>query len=200
MTNAEIVIAAATLLGPISAVQIQKWLETWRGVRERRLLVFKTLMATRVTNLSPEHVQALNSIPIEFYGKKKILDKWEEYYDHLGDKSIAPELWGTKRIELFVQLMGLISVSLGYKFNVSEVKKIYHPTGHANIENEQHEIREHVLRLLRGEQALNLAIKEFPVSEDAIRQQESVQQAVLNSYAPSGALKVEISSTGGEPR
>lgn len=194
MTNAEIVIAAATLLGPIAAVQIQKWLESWRGARERRLSVFRTLMATRATNLSPEHVQALNAIPIEFYGKKKILDKWEEYYDHLGNKALAPDLWENKRLDLFVQLMGLIAVLLGYKFNVSDVKKIYHPAGHTNIENEQHEIRANMLGVLKGEQSLSLAIKEFPVSEDAVKLQSSVQEALLKSYTPSGALKVEINS------
>lgn len=191
MTNAEIVIAAATLIGPIAAVQIQKWLEIWRGTRERRLLVFRTLMATRATNLSPDHVQALNSIPIEFYGQRKILDKWSEYYDHLNTDSISTEIWMNKRIDLFLEMMSHIAENLGYKFNVSEVRKIYHPAGHTTIEIEQNEIRQRTLRLLRGEQSLNLAIKELPVSEKATKLQASVQEAFLKSFAPSGALKVE---------
>lgn len=194
MTNAEMLIAAATITGPIAAVQIQKWLEGWRGVRERRLWVFKTLMATRVTNLSLEHVQAINSIPIEFYGKKKIVDKWEEYYDHLGIKDAPADLWASKRFDLFVELVTLIAVSLGYKFNSSEIKRIYHPMLHTNMENEQHEIRQNILRIVKGEQSLNLAIKELPVSEDAAQLQALVQEAVLKSYSESGALKVEVAA------
>ena len=63
MTWAEIVIAFATVSGPIFAIQIQKYLESWREIRARRLQVFRILMATRATIVAPEHVHALNSIP-----------------------------------------------------------------------------------------------------------------------------------------
>ena len=47
-------------------------------------------MATRGNRTSLEHVQALNSIPIEFYGKDKklveICEHWRKYINHLSTR------------------------------------------------------------------------------------------------------------------
>jgi hypothetical protein len=67
----ELAIVFATLLGPVLAVQAQKWIERAREKTQRKIAIFRTLMATRATFLSPAHVEALNAIPIEFYGNKK---------------------------------------------------------------------------------------------------------------------------------
>jgi hypothetical protein len=61
------VIAGCTLLGPVLAVQAQRWVEGFREKKARRLTVFRTLMATRALNLSTAHVEALNAVPIDFY-------------------------------------------------------------------------------------------------------------------------------------
>jgi uncharacterized protein DUF6680 len=46
-------------------------------------------MATRAARLTPDHVQALNLIDVEFYSKRKkykrVLDAWKAYHDHLGE-------------------------------------------------------------------------------------------------------------------
>ena len=53
-------IVAATFLGPVFAVMISLWREARRDVRNRRLYVFRTLMATRRLAISNDHVNALN--------------------------------------------------------------------------------------------------------------------------------------------
>lgn len=60
----------AVVAGPILALYIQSKLNIGREKRERRTHVFKTLMATRATRLSADHVVALNMIDVEFYGNK----------------------------------------------------------------------------------------------------------------------------------
>ena len=67
---------AAIILGPILAVQAQKWIERKSTRKERRLALFKALMSTRATRLSPLHVEALNMIDIEYYDNQKIVDAW----------------------------------------------------------------------------------------------------------------------------
>ena len=62
----DLVIAGCTLLGPVLAVQAQKWAEGFREKEARRLTIFRTLMATRAMNLSAGHVEALNAVPIDF--------------------------------------------------------------------------------------------------------------------------------------
>ncbi|MFZ4655024.1 MAG: DUF6680 family protein [Methylococcaceae bacterium] len=57
----DIAIVFATLCGPVLAVQAQKWLEHGRAIKERRLWIFRTLIATRASRLSASHVDALNA-------------------------------------------------------------------------------------------------------------------------------------------
>jgi len=70
MTNAEMLMVLATIVGPIAAVQAQKWVERARASVQRQEWVFITLMATRQDKLGQEHVRALNSIDLAFYGTR----------------------------------------------------------------------------------------------------------------------------------
>jgi hypothetical protein len=73
----------AIVLGPILAVQAQKWREDLRSKSERRREIFEVLMATRLARLSPEHVHALNRIDIEFRKIKPVEEAWRDYLAHL---------------------------------------------------------------------------------------------------------------------
>ena len=66
----DVAIVFATIVGPVLAVQAQKWLERSRAIRDRRMRIFRVLMSTRAARLSANHVEALNAISIEFYGSK----------------------------------------------------------------------------------------------------------------------------------
>lgn len=59
MNISNCLIIAATLLGPILAVQAQKWVEIWNEKRNRKLRIFYNLMATRAGRVSDRHVEAL---------------------------------------------------------------------------------------------------------------------------------------------
>ena len=81
----------AIILGPIVALGIQRNSEKRREKRNRKLVIFKELMATRATTLSPRHVDALNAIEVEFSkgggkGEKLVLDTWRLYLEHLNTR------------------------------------------------------------------------------------------------------------------
>ena len=59
-------ILVATCLGPIAAVLVTRYNDARRAKHERQMSVFRTLMATRATDLNSERVAALNLIQIEF--------------------------------------------------------------------------------------------------------------------------------------
>jgi len=59
-------ILVATFVGPIAAVIITRWIDAAREKTQRRLVIFRTLMATRAVGLNPERVAALNMIQIDF--------------------------------------------------------------------------------------------------------------------------------------
>lgn len=54
------------LLSPLIALRVSRRLDARREVRERKMKIFRTLMATRARRLSMEHVEALNMIDVEF--------------------------------------------------------------------------------------------------------------------------------------
>jgi hypothetical protein len=165
-------IICATLLGPVLAVQAQKWLERGRDIKKRRLMIFRTLMATRAAMLSPMHVEALNAVPVEFYGTskklKQINDAWKLYIDHHDDRLAPNDAWGQKRLDLFHELLHLMSQFLGYSFSKAQLARdIYAPRAHGDLETEQTIIRKGLVGLFKGEIALPMAVKEFPAMETA---------------------------------
>jgi hypothetical protein len=197
LKTSDYVIAACTLLGPILAVQAQKWLEGFREKRERRLTIFRTLMATRATNLSAAHVEALNAVPIDFYKDKKVMDTWEEYFAHLTNVPAGNPVWGQKRLDLFVKLLAAIGSRVGYDFNVAEMNRIYFPTAHGEMEDEQNAIRKGLAAMLKGG-VLPMAVKEFPSSPEAIDAQKTLIEKLSKAYAEDGSLKVTIATDSSE--
>ncbi len=173
MTASDWAIVFATLAGPILAVQAQKFLERSHERKNRRLWIFRTLMTTRAASLSATHVEALNAIAIDFYGKspklRAVIDAWKDYLDHLSQDQVDTVVWGQKRIDLFVELLYKMALTVGYKFTKVEInREIYSPRAHAQIEQDQQIIREGLVRLFNGETALPLKIKIVSFPADPI--------------------------------
>jgi len=190
------VIAGCTLAGPILAVQAQKWVEGFREKKARRLAIFRTLMATRATNLSPAHVEALNSVPIDFYKDKRVMDAWEEYFMHLTTEPEHNPAWGTKRLDLFIKLLALIGTKVGYDFNVAQMNRIYFPRAHGDLDVDQEIIRKRVVALLNGDTSLPIEIKAAPVSPDTVALQNELTSKMSKAYNEDGSLKVTIIERG----
>jgi hypothetical protein len=62
-------VVIATFFGPVLAVLVTRHVDGKRRVHERRLDIFRNLMASRRTLLSPDKVRALNLVEIDFYDK-----------------------------------------------------------------------------------------------------------------------------------
>jgi hypothetical protein len=195
----DIAIIFATILGPIFAVQAQKYLEKGREIKQRRAGLFRTLMSTRATTLSPAHVEALNSIPIEFYGSDKklkgIINEWKAYLDHLNKNAEAPG-WGEKRVELLVTLLHTMSDFLGYEFNTVEIaNEIYSPKGHASIETDQEIIRRGLALLLSGKLSLPMEVKSFPSDPTTLKEQDELRRLLLSWLSGQSTVAVDIKPT-----
>ena len=161
-------IILATLMGPILAVQAQKWIERARERRGRRAHLFHNLMATRAARLLFDHVRALNMIDIEFYPRwwrphdQKVIDAWHAYQDVLsevvrdGDET-GMQVWAARRDELFIELLYTMSRRLGYKFDKVRLKRgAYTPRAHGESEFMEGEMRENLVKILKGEQPINV--------------------------------------------
>jgi hypothetical protein len=174
MTKSEWIMVAAIVAGPILAVQAQKWLETVRDKKNRRLWVFKRLMTTRGATASPGHVEALNAIDLEFagWGKKNraVRQRWRAYLDQLGSLSQDPEQqqrqlesWAQRNQEHLENLLYDMSLAVGYDFDIVQIRRgIYTPRGLTNFEFETQAIRRLAIDLLAGNRALPMDIRSVP--------------------------------------
>ena len=187
-------IVIATLLSPLIAVQVQVWLERRRTKADRQQQVFYALMRTRASLLVPEHVNALNAVPIEFYGRKRITDAYKDYIAHLNSPPVNPAPSGDRRLDLFMDLLHKLSEELDYKFTVAQLKGEYYlPKGQFDLEAEQMAIRQGLVNILSGKTALPMDVKSLPVDQEmraalkavlegqqAIRTKDSTPQTTLD--------------------
>lgn len=172
MTLTDTLIILATALSPVIAVQVTRFLDDRNEERGRKLRIFKTLMATRAYNISPAHVEALNSIDLEFSVKKplekSVLDVWQQYLDHLGNLQMDPSAWNVRRVDLLVELLYSMGKCVGYDFNKTQIKNgTYSPTAHGRIEDEQSRIRSMTIELLEGKRGLPMQVINPPIRNDS---------------------------------
>jgi hypothetical protein len=157
----------AVLAGPIIAVQLTRFVDGKKEQRDRKLQIFKILMATRAYSISPQHVEALNRIDLEFSSKHKkeraVVHAWKEYLDLLGTKNLSNEQWVTKRIDLLVELLHSMAQVLDYEFDKTHIKNsAYAPVAHGDIETQQKAVRTGVIEILEGKRVLPMYVTNFP--------------------------------------
>lgn len=170
MTIADWLMISAVFLGPIVAVRLTRYLDDKKEVRGRKLDIFKTLMATRVYNVSWSHVEALNRIDLEFdknnKKEKEVIEAWKEYLDLLGNTGIPIEQWGVKRIELLVELLHKMAKVLNYDFDKTHIKNSsYSPRVHGETEEQQNILRRGLVEVLEGKRSIPMEITNWPKGE-----------------------------------
>jgi len=160
-----ILTVVAIIVGPIAAIQIQEHLEEGRERRRRKSRVFRELMVTRSTVLSPRHVEALNGIQVEFSSRepteKQVIDAWQNYINHLNNHNDS-SAWSAQTPELLAELLLQMAICLGYHdFNKARIKsEAYTPRYFAEIEAEQNDLRKAAVEVFRGRQQLKVAVTE----------------------------------------
>ena len=157
----------AIAVGPFLGIWANgKLKDRTKSTYQRKLDIFKTLMATRATPLARTHVESLNRIDIEFTGikEKKVREAWAELLDHyeqvptplnpplpnqsdeaqktygvdLQDFNSKNYIWGEKTTELRSTLLQEMGNLLGYEFTAVMIKKaIYYPKLHGDTDHEQ---------------------------------------------------------------
>lgn len=153
---------SAILSGPLFAVLITEGIRRYHEMRDRKVRLFRSLMSTRASTLSPSHVEALNLIDIEFDVKKRaerpVIEAWKLYHSHLNDQSYEDtEAWLKRTELLLVDLLHAMSTCLGYSFDKAHIKNSsYYPKGYGEIELDQHRTRKSLVELLEGKKALNI--------------------------------------------
>jgi hypothetical protein len=167
MTISDGLIILAMLVGPVLAVQVQKYVESRKEKKGRRMNIFRTLMTTRATPIAPEHVQALNMIDVEFYDNKSIKELWKLMLDNflnypkIDDPDFGAKLNASseKSKDLSIDLMYAMGESLGYHFDKVHLKKeVYFPLGHGELLADQETIRKTFVEICSGKRPISVKI------------------------------------------
>lgn len=181
MHTMEMITIAAIVLAPLLAFTAQWSLQFLRERRERKIWVFRTLMSTRATILSPDHVKALNLIDLEFNSSRRkdkdIRDAWHTYHSHLytvrpadGAMQVA---WDKESSDLLNALLYKMSIRLGFGFEYSQIKKgAYVPEYYSATELDLILIRKGLLALVTGQNSLKMDVQSFPVDNQVLERQK----------------------------
>jgi hypothetical protein len=180
----------AIIVGPIAALYIQRKLDRERAAKDRKLHIFRTLMTYRASRLAAPFVEALNAIELEFYSedgsKRKVIEAWREYMDHLYDPGWHSQDSGklielnNKAVELTSILLSEMGDHLGYHFEKGVLRKnIYHPQGWTDRETDQAALLRTAVEVFGGNKPLRVKIE-----EDADRPTPMPLSLPLSEQAP----------------
>ena len=188
MNISDLLTILAILTAPIIALQIQKYIEDRKEIRERKMQIFRTLMATRATRLDVKHIEALNMIDIEFFKNKKITEAWKLLLDNFANYPQNPNeknyeskisSCAEKSDGLFVDLLSEMAKSLDYKFDKVQLKRnIYIPKGQANIIMNQEFMRHAFVEVLSGKRSIPIEISNV-TREDTEEGMKKLKQALI---------------------
>lgn len=152
-------VVLSTFVSPVAAVSITLWNESRRSLRDRRLAIFRILMATRRAGLTPEHVGALNLVEVDFYGCSKVQAKWSEYKGHLFRKAPADAEWLETRERLLANLLFEMGSVLKLNIPAMEIfKGGYAPSGWETRDAKQNEAIDYVLDLAKSKNAVPIRV------------------------------------------
>jgi len=170
MTFSDLVLVIAVFVAPIFAVQVQMFVDIIKEKRDRKMRIFKTLMATRATTLSASHIEALNMIDIEFYKNKDVVSIWKLRLDNFNnypqdeqssDYRSKLNACVEKSNDLLVDLLYEMSKVLKYDFDKLLIKRgCYIPIAHNQFEEEQAIIRKGFAGVFLGKNTLPISIIE----------------------------------------
>jgi hypothetical protein len=134
---------AALLLGPVFALAAQRLLDRIREKKQRRVLVYTTLMSLRAQPLHPDHVRALNSIDAIFdrHRDKEVRECWGRVLAHISTDTAAPR-WNEILLDLRVDLYQAVGKAVGYDHTIDYIKnRVYIPIAYNDLEGDQLLIR-----------------------------------------------------------
>ena len=167
-------ILSATFLGPIAAVIMTRYVDLLRDRRTRRLAIFRTLMATRRSFLSVEHISALNQIELEFQKDTRVMNAYRRYMIHLGTPFDPKDTDRVTRERQSLRTKILSEMAKSLSIHVEQLDIFeggYIPQGYVDIEREQATIRRLLSEIADGKRSLPIEIKAGVLSQTPLEEE-----------------------------
>jgi len=155
----DIIMIVAIFAGPIIAVKITEKMRLNKDSFDRKVHIFRTLMATRSAPLSAMHIEALNLVELEFQAaphlSTTVVAAGRLYMDHLRDSQYPKDMWNSRKVDLLVDLLYEMSKALGYNFDKVQIKAgSYYPSAYSETDDDNYATRKLWLEILHGKRSL----------------------------------------------
>lgn len=159
MTVVEVATIAALIAGPTLAVSITFVFQRREFVRNQRLTVFNTLMATRTNVTNPDFLRSLAMIDVVFSKKPHVLAKWHEYYESMQNPAFNDTNGGFIRLGKMNEMLAEMAKAMGYGKSIGfgELMRVYNPQVLADVAKIQKDTAEEFLRVLKASENLGTA-------------------------------------------
>lgn len=154
---------SAIIVGPVLAFAVQNWRDKRREERNNKLQIYRKLILTLKVNMAPTHVDAINSVPLEFHTEAEVMKAWRLYTSHLNQRELVkadPKGWGDRKYNLLVDLVHKVGQTLGYS-HLDEAAlrdNLYVPQGYSDMEEEMRQIRAAWLQVLNGQRSIPMTV------------------------------------------
>ncbi len=144
---------------------ITKYLDAKKEKNNRRLWIFRTLVANFQNRSIYDFVSAINLAEIEFDGDANVLKAWKNYRKAIEPKNPKPSNEQEVRTALkemddaLAELVKTIGISLGYKRDKLDILNNYFiPQSWINDDNHLREKERLLMEILRSERSLSFNI------------------------------------------
>ncbi len=171
VTLIDVLTVVAIVLSPLVAVLVSMWLQDRKEKRHRQYWVFATIVSNRHQKTTADVVQALNTIDIAFANDRTVRELWKDYLE-IAELDMSKASAAKRLEDKYVEMIHAMGRSLGLGDQVSQLQmsQIYFPVGLGNQLLQGQDIMDHALRVLKGEQALLVAVA--PPSDESRAQIE----------------------------
>ena len=141
---------AAIIVGPITAVGLQLWMEKRRQKRQAKMWLFSAMMAYRKSSPpAAEWVSALNQIDVIFYDAPKVVQAWHSFFDALDRPPEQANHQAT--LHRMLDLLHEMAKHLGYpEIKQTDLDRFYSPVQYGNVATLQSALQYELLRVLQN--------------------------------------------------
>ena len=121
----------ATLAAPYIGSRMSAY---WQNNQERKrlkLYVFGHILQDRANPANIDVVRAYNLIDALFHDTKSVRDKWQDYYDSLGDSRLSSDEGTRIRDDKRTELLRAMAedIGMGKDFSSVDFSRVYWPEG-----------------------------------------------------------------------
>jgi hypothetical protein len=151
-----IAVVIATLIGPVLAVVVTRYVDAKRQKSSRKLDLFRILMSNRKTRLSPDLISALNVIEVDFWDSPTVLQAFQNLMKHFASNTNEPG-WGDRHNTLFTRLLYAIGKNVGYSIEQLDILEGgYLPIATVDREEQQAAIGSALRLVLEGRRSISV--------------------------------------------